>query len=83
VIWFKKAIARSDGEACIELAKIYKTRKGGRNAAANLLRLALRLNRDCISEAGREEAEFLLNEIGNGTKPRRRGKAKRASTPRA
>jgi TPR repeat protein len=83
VTWFKKAIARSDGEACIELAKIYKTRKGGRNAAANLLRRALRLNRDCISEAGREDAEFLLNEIGKDTKPSRRGKARRASKPRA
>jgi len=68
VIWFKKAIEMGDGEACIELAKIYKTRKGGGKAAVRLLRRALRLNRDCISEAGREEAESLLNEVGKDSK---------------
>jgi TPR repeat protein len=62
VVWFEKAIAMKDGEACIELAKIYTARKGGQSAAARLLRRALRLNRDCISEAGRE-AELLLNGI--------------------
>lgn len=75
-LWFKKAIAMGDGEACIELAKIYKTRKGGRRSAASLLRRALRLNRDCISEAGRDEAKSLLNEIGKETKTNRRGIAK-------
>jgi len=66
IVWLKKAIAMEDGEACIELAKIYKTRKGGNRVAANLLNRALGMNRDCISEAGREEAEFLLREIGRG-----------------
>ena len=32
VVWFKKAIAMNSGEACIELAKIYKARKGRRKA---------------------------------------------------
>jgi TPR repeat protein len=82
VFWFKKAIAMSDGEACIELAKIYKTRKGGQKAAINLLKRALRLNRDCISEAGREEAAFLLNESGKGAKPHRHSKVTRTSKPK-
>ena len=60
VIWFKKAIAMSNGEACIELAKICKTRKGGQKTAADLLRRALRMSRDDISEAAKEEAESLL-----------------------
>ena len=62
VIWFKKAIALDDAEACIPLAKIYMTRKGGQKAAIALLRQALRINRNCISESGREEAESLLKE---------------------
>jgi len=73
VAWFKKAIAMDDGDACIELARIYKTRKGGHKAAANLLKRALRMNRDCISEAGREEAESLLAEIGKTMKLRQSG----------
>jgi TPR repeat protein len=62
VIWFKKAIALNDGDACIPLAKIYKARKGGQKAAVALLRQALQMNRNCISESGREEAELLLGE---------------------
>jgi TPR repeat protein len=63
VVWFKKAIAMKDGEACFALAKIYNARKGGRKATANLLRRALRLSRDYISDASREEAESLLKVI--------------------
>ena len=69
VIWFKKAIALKDGEACVELAKIYNAQKGGQNAAEKLLRRALRFNKDFISVAGREEAESLLRELGE-KKPR-------------
>jgi TPR repeat protein len=65
VIWFKKAIALNCGDACIELAKIYKTRKGGQKPAANLLKRALRLSRDDISDASREEAESLLEAMAN------------------
>jgi TPR repeat protein len=72
VVWFKKAIAMGDGEACIALAKIYKSRKGGQKAAAGLLKRALRLNRDCISEAGREEAESLLRAISKDLLKRQR-----------
>ncbi len=60
VVWFRRAIAMKDGEAYIELAKIYSARKGGRRAVVGLLRRALRLSRYDISEAGREEAESLL-----------------------
>jgi TPR repeat protein len=63
VIWFKKAIAMNNGEACIALAKIYKTRKGGQRKADNLLRRALRMSRDNISDDTKEEARCLLAEI--------------------
>jgi TPR repeat protein len=63
VVWFKKAIAMNSGEACIELAKVYNSRKGGRKAATNLLKRALRLNRDHISDAAKEEAESLLKQM--------------------
>jgi uncharacterized protein len=60
VFWFRKAIAMNSGEACIELAKIYSARKGGQKAAANLLKKALRMSRDNISDDARDEAESLL-----------------------
>jgi TPR repeat protein len=65
VVWFKRAIAQKDGNACILLAKIYKARKGGQKAAVALLRRALRMNRNYISESGREEAESLLKELAD------------------
>lgn len=68
VIWFQKAIAMNDGDACIELAKIYKTRKGGQKAAANLLTRALRLTRDNISEAAMEEAKSLLKALAKASR---------------
>ncbi len=64
VIWFKKAIAANHGEACIALAKIYNARKGGQKAAADLLRRALRMSRDNISDDSKEEAKSLLKKIG-------------------
>ena len=67
VFWFKRAIAQKDGDACILLAKIYEGRKGGRKAAVGLLRQALRLNRNYLSESGREEAESLLKELTSQT----------------
>jgi TPR repeat protein len=63
VAWLKKAIALNSGEACIELAKIYSARKGGRKAAASLLRRAMRMNRDNISDDGRDKAESLLRTL--------------------
>jgi len=60
VIWFKKAIEMNSGDACLELAKIYAARKGGRNSAAGLLSRALRMSRDDISTDTKKTAESLL-----------------------
>jgi TPR repeat protein len=65
VTWFKKAIALKDGDACIPLAKIYRARKGGHKVAVALLRRALRMSRNDLSESGREEAESLLKELSD------------------
>ena len=63
VIWFKKAIAMNDGDACIELAKLYRHHKTKEKAACDLLRRALLMNRSDISDAGKEEAASLLHDI--------------------
>lgn len=63
IFWFKKAVAMDDGDAHIELAKIYAPNRGGRKKAIELLRRTLRLRRVNISQAGREEADSLLQEI--------------------
>lgn len=60
VAWFKKAIAMNSGDACIELAKIYGARRGGQKAATDLLKRALRMSRDNISDDAKEKAESLL-----------------------
>ena len=71
VIWFKKAIARKDGDACIPLAKIYIARRGDQKVAVavTLLRQALRMSRDYLSQSGREEAESLLQELASRNVP--------------
>ncbi len=66
MVWFKKAIAMDSGDACIELAKIYGARKRGQKAAANLLKRALRMSKDDISEDTKEKAEFLLKAMPKG-----------------
>lgn len=63
VTWFKRAVAMNDGNACIALARIYGTRRSGRRAAVGLLKRALQMRRDDISEAAKEEAESLLKVI--------------------
>ena len=65
VIWFKKAVAMNNGDACIELAKIYNARRSGQEAAAELLRRALRMNRDDISDDAKEKAKSLLKEMAS------------------
>jgi len=60
VAWFKKAIAMNNGEACVALAKVYRARKGGQKASEELLRRAVKLSRDDISESARDEARSLL-----------------------
>lgn len=63
VIWFRKAIALNDGDACIELAKLCQARKGGQESAVALLRRALKMNRNYKTEGGRQEAESLPREL--------------------
>ena len=58
--WFKKAVAMNDGVACIELAKIYLTSRGGKKRAADLLNKTQSLNRTEISDDSKEEAGSLL-----------------------
>jgi hypothetical protein len=58
------------GNACIELAKIYKARKGGQKAAASILKRALRMSRDNISDDAKEKAESLLEQMAQMQKPR-------------
>ncbi len=65
VLWFKRAVALEDGDACVELAKMYMTRKGGEKLATPLLEQALLMRRRDITEYGKEEAKALLNEIGS------------------
>lgn len=65
VVWFKKAIAMNSGDAFVALAKIYGSRKRGQRAAMDLLRRALRLGRDHISEETKEEAKCLLEGFAN------------------
>jgi TPR repeat protein len=64
VIWFKKAIAMNDGDACIALAKIYKDRRDKRESAIDLLKQVLPMSCADISDDGKEEAKSLLKEIG-------------------
>lgn len=69
VFWFKKVLAKNnDGDACVELAKIYNAQKGGQKLAAKLLKRALRMNDRLISGGGKEEAESLLKEISKTKK---------------
>jgi TPR repeat protein len=64
VIWLKKGVAMNDGDACIALAKLYKDQRGKREAAIDLLKRVLPMGCADISEEGKEEAEYLLKEIG-------------------
>lgn len=54
----------NDGDACIALAKLYKDRRDKREAAIDLLKLVLPMNRADISDDGKEEAKSLLKEMG-------------------
>lgn len=71
VFWFRKVVAKNnDGDAYVELAKIYIGRKRGQKAAARLLTRALRMNEMLMSGGGKEEAESLLKEISKIKKRR-------------
>jgi|SRR5690349_15669630 len=64
ITWLKKAIAMNNGDAYIALAKIYRTREGGRQAAITLLRRSLRLSKTDISAAAKDEAKSQLRAMG-------------------
>ena len=76
VIWFRKAIAMSDGDSSIHLAKIYMEQKGRRSAAISLLKQVLSMNRADISEEGKAEAKMLLDKISKQDVTAARSRAK-------
>ncbi len=53
----------NDGNACIELAKIYMVRRGGSHVAVDLLTRTQTMNRTDISDESKEEAAELLAEL--------------------
>lgn len=63
IIWFRHALSLNSGDACMELAKIYKSRKGGKKTAIGFLRRALRMTSEEISEEQKLEAKLLLKEL--------------------
>jgi TPR repeat protein len=63
VLWFKKAIAMNSGDACVQLAEIYRARRGGQKPAASVLERALQMSTDDISSETKRRAEFLLKVI--------------------
>ncbi|TVQ82131.1 MAG: sel1 repeat family protein [Micavibrio sp.] len=64
--WFLKALNVGDGEAALDLAKLYLKRntKGDMASAERYLRLAI--DSKCISEESVEEAEVLLEKFNAG-----------------
>ncbi len=63
VTWFKNALALNSGDACMELAKIYKSRRGGKKKAIGYLKRALRMSSDDITEDAKAQAKSLLKEL--------------------
>ena len=60
ISWFERARALQDGSACLELARIYATRKGGRRKAVALLKEVIELDRSYSTELDKEAAEEML-----------------------
>jgi TPR repeat protein len=63
VTWFKKALEMKYGEAAIELAKIYMTRRDGKDTAIDLLRRTRSMKREEISDDAKNEAASLLSKL--------------------
>ena len=61
--WFIKAVAMNDGDACIQLAKMYMVRRGGNQKAVDLLTRTQTMNRTDISDESKEEAAELLAKL--------------------
>jgi TPR repeat protein len=68
IVWFKKAIAMNDGDARISLAKIFIDQKGGQKTATALLKPALRMSRENISDDAKIQAESLLKKMAKAQK---------------
>ncbi len=60
IAWFERARALQDGSACLELARIYAARKGGRRKAVTLLNEVIDLYGDNSTDADKEAAEEML-----------------------
>jgi len=65
ISWLKRAVAMNDGDACVQLARIYLKRRGGTKVAAGLLRKAVSFSSSNTSDDAREQAEVLLKSIEN------------------
>lgn len=63
VLWFKRAAAMKNGDAFIELAKLYGSSRKNKPVAMNLLLAALRLDSSHISDEARESAERLVKSL--------------------
>lgn len=72
--WFKKAVAMQDGSAHIELAKMYVTQGKKKRAAIELLKQAIKMNRDNVSIDEKAEAKLLLRAL-NGVVANRQKKS--------
>jgi TPR repeat protein len=65
--WFRRAAALGDGDAQVDLAKLFLDGKGVRRSALKAkAALLAALASDLITEAAREEAAVLLSEIEDG-----------------
>ncbi len=71
-VWFKRAWAMNEGDAAIELAKLYAVRRGGAKKAIELLKKIPTLKRSEISDDSKEEAALILSELIKGEKRKRR-----------
>jgi TPR repeat protein len=67
IAWLKRAAAMNDGDACVQLARIYLKRRGGTKTAAALLRKAASFSSGGTSDDAREQAEVLLKSIENAS----------------
>lgn len=66
ILWFKKGIERKDGGSYVELARIYATRRGGKEKAIKLLEDVRRLSKTDATDLDREHAERLLAKLKSG-----------------
>lgn len=62
--WFRRAAERGDGDADLDLAKCYLRGLGvRRDGAAGLRHLRAAIGSDYVTEANREEAQALLDQL--------------------